>query len=656
MSEDTEPLVAQEELSLFGNVDPMVGRKVADRWELTELLGEGSMSTVYKARELATGKPVVLKALHQHLLAKLPNVKRFEQRAKANSNLRHPNINNFYDFYLGPSNEIYLVCEWLSGQSLEDLLSKSGHLPVNRTIDIFIHVCEALEYAHTEKILHRDLKPSNIAVVKSGGQEQVRVVDFGIAKLLSEESDEVKSNQYITHTREVFGSPLYMSPEQCMGKKLDPRSDIYSLGCVMYETISGKPPFVGKNVLETAYKHMNEAPKPLTADQPDDPVLARFEVVVLKTLAKDADNRYQSVDDLKHDLKLIRSAGDEEWQEQAIALKKTQKLKKLETKKLPVSFEMLVFLATSVLLIIVVAVWSLSFLSPDAQDYPAFNNDLIWVVTDKKRDSPVQDFGNREEAARMNLATVEREKGPECREYADALFNLVDLYIKAGHWADAALHLNHLIDTTKKVGGPMSMGDCYKNLGYCYFMQDEYDEAVEASNKAVEQLEKQYGPVSPAMMLPLQVLGDVYTRKKQLDDAQRVYEKLLAITDGMKGRNPLEFAKASSKLADIYRRQQKFDLAERHYRQGLEWAQNTIGKENIFVPKSMYGLGLSLMKAEKYKEAEQMFKDALPLAKASTGDRSALVGAIKKQYAEVLWKTNWVSALMMKIGSADSAK
>lgn len=644
--------------SLFGNVDPMVGKVIADRWEIIELLGEGSMSLVYKAKEVETGKIVVLKALHSHLLAKLPNVKRFEQKAKANANLRHPNISNFHDFYLSTDGQVYLITDYINGQSLEDLLSKSGHLAVERAISLFTQAIEALEYAHQEKILHRDLKPSNIVVQKeAGGKELARVVDFGIAKLLTDESDDVKSNQYITHTREVFGSPLYMSPEQCMGRKLDPRSDIYSLGCVMYETISGKPPFVGKNVLETAYKHMNEAPRPLVTDSSEDPVLSRFELVVLKMLAKDADNRYQNVTDIKHDLGLIHSASDDEWQDQAIALKKATKSKRLESKRLPVSFEMMVILTTSVLLIVVVAVWSLSFLSPDSQDFPSFNDDQLWVINDKKRSAnAVQDFGNREEAARMNLATVERERGPDCREYSDALFNLVELYSKAEHWADAALNLTRLIETTKKNGGPMSLGNCYKQLGYCYFMQDEYDEAISNSNVALDLLEKEFGPVSPNMMLSMQVLGDIYTRKKDLENAQRIYERMLAITDSLKDRSPLDFAKSSAKLADVYRREGKLELAENHYRQGLEWVQNTIGKENAFVPKTMYGLGLTLMAEKKYKEAEQMFKDALPLAKASLGERTALVGAIRRHYSEVLWKTNWVAAVMMKIGSADATK
>ena len=176
---------------------------------------------------------------------------------------------------------------------------------------MFFQVCEGLEYAHEQDILHRDLKPSNIMLVETGGlSEEVKLVDFGVARLLSDDSDDSKSSGYITRTREVFGSPMYMSPEQCMGKKLDGRSDMYSLGCVMYETLTGKPPFVGKNVLETAYKHMNELPKTFASDRPADRIMARLEAVIFKCLAKDPNDRYQSIPQLRSDLQSLPVASE----------------------------------------------------------------------------------------------------------------------------------------------------------------------------------------------------------------------------------------------------------------------------------------------------------------------------------------------------------
>ncbi len=214
------------------------------------------------------------------------------------------------------------------------LLAKSGHLSPDQAIDVFFQVCEGLEYAHEQDILHRDLKPSNIMLVETGGlSEEVKLVDFGVARLLSDDSDDSKNSGYITRTREVFGSPMYMSPEQCMGKKLDGRSDMYSLGCVMYETLTGKPPFVGKNVLETAYKHMNELPKTFASDRPADRIMARLEAVIFKCLAKDPNDRYQSIPQLRSDLQSLPVASEVDWQATSYAVQKQAKSKKKNKEK-----------------------------------------------------------------------------------------------------------------------------------------------------------------------------------------------------------------------------------------------------------------------------------------------------------------------------------
>jgi serine/threonine protein kinase len=659
------------DVSLFGSADPRIGKSLAGRWEVLEFLGEGSMSAVYKARDLQTGAQVVVKILHQHLLANAKSLKRFEQRAKTAVSLKNNRIAHMLDIQLTPEGQVFIVMENLKGESLEDLLAKSGHLSPDQAIDIFIQSCEALEYAHNEDILHRDLKPSNIMLVEGIGlSEEVKLVDFGIAKLLSEEGDDVKSSGYITRTREVFGSPMYMSPEQCMGKKLDARSDIYSLGCVMYETLTGKPPFVGKNVLETAYKHMNEMPKPISAERPSDRSLARLEAVIFKCLAKDANDRYQSVSQLKADLDLLRVATEADWATNANALKKTTKVKSKPVKKSsgsssssdrkrpPVSFEMLVFAGASVLLVFVVAVWSFSFLGSDSQEYPAFNNDLLWVVRDKKQPAEVPDFGSREEAARMDVSTIEKEKGTDCREYANALNNLVQLYVHAGHWADAVLNSTKLIETMKKVGGPVELPTAYSNLAYCHFMQGQMPEAEQAATTAVEEAEKSGFGDKPVVLFPLKILGDIYSQKNQLEKDTDVYEKLYAVVEPRKLVVPSEYAYAAAELGDVYRRREKYADAERYYRQAIETARNNFKAENMFLAKALYGLGLVLAKEGNNKEAEECFREAQPIIQKLQGPRSALAGACKKQLSEVLWKTNWISAIMMRVtdSNANSSK
>jgi eukaryotic-like serine/threonine-protein kinase len=311
------------DLALFGSSDPLVGKILDGRWNVLKLLGEGSMSTVYQAEHLQSGEYVVLKILNQQISTNAANVKRFDATSREIIGLRHPRIAKFLDIHLDDRGSVFLVLENLPGESLEDMLAKSGHLPTHRTVEIFTQVCEALEYGHEDDVLHRDLKPSNIILLDNHKQkDEVKLADYGVAKLLGDDTEDPRNSGYITRSKEVFGSPMYMSPEQCMGKKLDPRSDIYSLGCVMYETLTGKPPFVGKNVLETAYKHMNEPPKPLVPDRSTDKILNRLQTVIFKALAKDPNERYQSVSHMKADFALMLSGTDEEWNANTYALKK----------------------------------------------------------------------------------------------------------------------------------------------------------------------------------------------------------------------------------------------------------------------------------------------------------------------------------------------
>lgn len=671
-----------DNISLFGNADPLIGNVLGGRWEVLAFIGEGSMSSAYKARDVQTGTRVVLKMLHQHLVANNKNLKRFEQRAKTFMMLMNEKVARVFDVQLTPEGGVFIVVEQLLGESLEDLLAKSGHLSADHAIDVFMQVCEGLEYAHDQDVLHRDLKPSNIMLVETGGLTQdVKLVDFGVAKLLSEESDDVRSSGYITRTREVFGSPMYMSPEQCMGKRLDGRSDIYSLGCVMYETLTGKPPFVGKNVLETAYKHMNEQPKSFSSDRPADRALGRFESVIFKCLAKDPNERYQSVSQLKSDLQMMPIASELDWTSGSYAL---QKLTKAKAKGKPVkekgsggvgmpdlsgllsglsgislpsfgggkkfiSFEVGIFVGVSLLLAIVVGVWSFTFIGQENQEYPDFNNDLLWVVREKRTPAPPPNFGTQEEAAKIDLSTIENEKGVDSREYAIALYNLGKLYLGAGRWSDAVTNLSKLIETTKKTGAPAGLPTEYANLSFAYFMAGQTQEAELAATNAMEEAERAGLSSQPVVLTPLKVLGDIYSQKNQLDKATDVYEKLYNIVEPRKYQAAQEFQYAAAWLGDVYRRQDKLDYAERYYRQALEMTKNSGNYQNLFTVKVLYGLGMVLAKEGNNKEAEQCFREGLPMAQQMAGPRSAIAGAMKKRLTEVLWKTNWWAAIMSRV-------
>lgn len=280
--------------------EDLVGTILENKYEILEKIGAGGMGAVYKARHQLMHRQVAIKMVLAQLSANSMTLKRFTQEARATSQLNHPNILTVFDFGISPSNQPYLVMDFLEGVNFGRVLEETRQIPIPRAIGIFLQVCAALGHAHQKGIVHRDLKPSNIMLIELDGQPDfVKVLDFGIAKVLSSVDGETDN---LTRTGEVFGSPLYMSPEQFRGKSMDARSDIYSLGCVMYRSLAGICPVTGKDVLECMYKHVNETIPPFSVTAPEAGIPERLEQIILKALAKDPEDRYASMNDLRADL------------------------------------------------------------------------------------------------------------------------------------------------------------------------------------------------------------------------------------------------------------------------------------------------------------------------------------------------------------------
>jgi serine/threonine protein kinase len=268
-------------------------------YEFIDLVGKGGMSVIYKARHRLMENIVAIKLLQEKLTQDKSAFLRFRQEAQASSRLNHPCIIKVLDFGVLEHGAAFLVMDYVAGRSLSEVISQDGALTPERAIPLFRQICEGLSHAHKNGVLHRDLKPSNILVMRDPeDRERVKIVDFGIAKVLAPDGAEANK---LTGTGEVFGSPLYMSPEQCMGLEVDARSDIYSMGCLMYEALCGSPPLMGSNPLETIFKQMNDAPEPLTA-RIKHPQAGALSTVILRALEKDKAHRYQTIDALLDDL------------------------------------------------------------------------------------------------------------------------------------------------------------------------------------------------------------------------------------------------------------------------------------------------------------------------------------------------------------------
>jgi serine/threonine protein kinase len=297
-----EPAASNTDLPNFG-----------DRYETIELIGQGGMGSVYKVKDRQLGTFFAIKLLKPELAKDKTSVKRFEKEAEATSKLTHENLVTVYEHGCTGDGTPFIVMEFIGDQNLGQFIEERSHLEPAEAIEVFKQICDALSYAHKSGVIHRDLKPSNIVVSKLSQPKkespnengtnksrppdlEIKVTDFGIASVAIEGA---AAGETLTKTGDIIGSPLYMSPEQCQGQSLDKRSDIYSLGCVMYTILTGHAPFDGGNPVQIILKQIQETAPPLKIRTG---INKELEKIIQKCLEKQKRFRYDSVEDVKADL------------------------------------------------------------------------------------------------------------------------------------------------------------------------------------------------------------------------------------------------------------------------------------------------------------------------------------------------------------------
>lgn len=265
------------------------------RYQLETIIGRGGMAEVWRANDTRLGRPVAIKRLRVDLATDSTFQKRFQREAQSAAGLNHPNIVSVYDTdeQLDPASGVsvpYIVMELVEGHTLRELLREGEPISAQRSFEYEIGVLDALSYSHKHDIVHRDIKPANVMLTNSG---QIKVMDFGIARAVSDTS------ATMTQTAAVIGTAQYLSPEQARGEQVDARSDLYSAGCLLYELLTGRPPFLGDSPVSVAYQHVREMPIPPSQLNPD--ITPEMDAVTMKALAKRTDDRYQSAKQMRDD-------------------------------------------------------------------------------------------------------------------------------------------------------------------------------------------------------------------------------------------------------------------------------------------------------------------------------------------------------------------
>ncbi|MEU9340525.1 Stk1 family PASTA domain-containing Ser/Thr kinase [Streptomyces sp. NPDC048278] len=269
-------------------------RRLGGRYELGHVLGRGGMAEVYLAHDTRLGRTVAVKTLRADLARDPSFQARFRREAQSAASLNHPAIVAVYDTgedYIDGVSIPYIVMEYVDGSTLRELLHSGRKLLPERAMEMTIGILQGLEYAHRSGIVHRDIKPANVMLTRNG---QVKVMDFGIARAMGD------SGMTMTQTAAVIGTAQYLSPEQAKGEQVDARSDLYSTGCLLYELLTVRPPFVGDSPVAVAYQHVREEPQPPSVFDPE--ITPEMDAIVLKALVKDPNYRYQSADEMRADI------------------------------------------------------------------------------------------------------------------------------------------------------------------------------------------------------------------------------------------------------------------------------------------------------------------------------------------------------------------
>ncbi len=646
----------------------LVGKIVAGHFQILSKIGEGGMSVVYKARHMLMNKEVALKMLHPHMIGREQSRERFRQEAQAVSQIDHPNVVRIFDFGISEDNRPYIVMDFLDGVSLGDMIKASGPLELGRAIKLFIQICDALSYAHNKGVIHRDLKPSNIIILKNDGKgspanrenkdtdeefqeqfeadaEQAKIVDFGIAKLMPHEGTDAAA---LTQTGDVFGSPLYMSPEQCKGERLDGRSDIYSMGCLMYETLTGKPPINGANMLEILYRHMNEMPVSMKLVCPENKVPQALEAIIFKALAKDPSDRQAS-------MRLLKSELEDFSLSQGGALSFISSgwnLYRLKRKRLSTRDKIAALISLVALGLVVLCSSSLVLLYAYGQEQGKEIQPLDWYIqfADKKATPTVFDTStvgadNLLDKARARVRQIKHKQTGSAISPRDELddpnsdlqefLRAADSAYRACRFRDAAEIYQYCQEISAYENGPdaFTTQEIALSLFRSYYYSGDYHRAITQAGHTLRvfksQLDASTGKRMKAALLS--TIGDCYYRTGDYDKARSsLYEAVELWREIPPNRNSNRHqsveelrALSLSRFGDVFMQLKMNEAAVKYYDRGKEaWKGSSDERQRLYnIALVSYKKSLAEFAMQDYTKANSDFENAIEELKKRPTDK-----------------------------------
>lgn len=605
---------------------PSLVGKVLGHYEVLACLGKGGTSSVYKARDILLDRTVSIKILSE-CASDERALRRLKSEAMAASRLRNSHIITVFEFQTPSDGPPYLVMDFVEGKTLAEVLADEERLPLPRVVDIITQACEALIHAHANGVIHRDLKPSNIMLCKDEhGRDNVKLVDFGIAKVMLTSDTSV----HVTNTGEIFGSPLYMSPEQCMGRRLDIRSDLYSLGCVMYEMLAGTPPFAGQTMLEIMYKQMHEAAVPVNAPELDISVLRKIDFVLRTALAKDPDYRYRTIKEFKDDVeKLLRLPG----------LRKVPKFAKIARRA--IARLALVLAITLPVASIASAELCLYDSSQPSSDYCA---EKLWDGQPPNTSDAADSIFKEGDLKNAFKAAAENEFS---ERFAAAARQLAGFYLEEHKYAEAREHFQQALEVTKELGtqdpiAELGLAQTLGEMGY-------FKEALAHAGDAIEIFEQRQGPMAEHRLADARLLYcNILLHSEDYTGAQVELRSLINDLSNRDESYQDRLFTAQCRLAESYRRQGNGAQAERDYNALLDNSTNDESTAAIF-----YALALTNKQMGNPDTADIYFSRALDQLER-LDSAQALRAMIMRDYAKLLTWRDPLRSLYFKFTAAQT--